>query len=135
MDKRKEFGNYLRSLRKARGLSERQVAIKLGYKGTGTTHQVEQGISPLPVEKIHPIAKLYRVDAEEIIEKLKIYEPELYAKYMILEKDFSEYLLHQIKNFSKSKTARRIAELSLIIYKLSTKNPVENAQVCEGISR
>jgi len=135
MDKRKKFGRYIRSLREARGMSKRQVAIKLGYKGTGTTHLVEQGFTPLPVEKIHPIARLYKVDVEEILEKLKEYEPDLYAKYMTLEKDFSDYLLNQVKNFSRSKTVRRLAGLSLIIYKMSTKNPVENTQVCEGIGR
>ena len=135
MDKRKQFGRYIRSLREARGMSKRQVAIKLGYKGTGTTHLVEQGFTPLPVEKIHPIARLYEVDVEDILEMLKKYEPGLYDKYMTLEKDFADYLLHQVKNFSKSKTARRLAGLCLIIYKMSTKNPVENSQVCEGISR
>lgn len=135
MDNRKKFGRYIRSLREKRGFTKRQAAIKMGYKGLGTIHSVEAGVSPLPIDRIHPIAKLYQADVEEILEMLKRYEPDLYDKYMILERDFADYLLHQVKNFSKSKTARRLAGLSLIIYRLSTKNPVENNQVCEGISR
>jgi len=136
MDNRKKFGRYIRSLREKRGLTKRQAAIKMGYKGLGTIHSVEAGVSPLPIDRIHPTAKLYKVDVEEILEQLKKYEPDLYNKYMTLERDFADYLLHQVKNFSKSKTVRRLAGLSLIIYKLSTKNPdFQNTQVCEGIGR
>jgi transcriptional regulator with XRE-family HTH domain len=132
MDKRKEFGKYIQVLRQDRGLTKRQAAMKLGYKGLGTLHSVEQGVAPIPIDKIHPIAKLYKVDAEEILDKLKIYEPELYAKYITPEKDFAEYLVYKIKNFSKSKTAHRLASLSLIIYKMSTKN---KPQVLPEIAR
>ena len=135
MEKRKKFGEYIRSIRLERGLSQQKVSEKLGYKTLGVLHGVERGLSPLPIDKIHPLAKLYNMDVEEMLEQLKECEPELYNKYMTLERDLSEYLLHQVKNFTKSKTVRRLAGLSLIIYKMSTKNPVENVQVCEGISR
>lgn len=120
MDRRKEFGSYIRSLREERGITKRQAAIKLGYRGLGTLAQVERGLTPLPIEKIHPLAKLYKVDVEEILDKLKACEPELYRKYMAIEKDLTDYIMEQIKNFGRSKVVQRLAGLCLIIYTLST---------------
>ena len=132
MGDRKEFGRYMRSIRHEIGFSLQKASEKLGYKTLGTLQYVERGLGPLPVEKIHPIAKLYKIDVEEILEKVKECEPELYRKYMALEKDLFDYLTEQIKSLGRSKTVQRLAGLCLIIYKLST---TERPQVFREISR
>jgi transcriptional regulator with XRE-family HTH domain len=107
-------------MRTKEGLTLQEASERLEYKTIGTLANVERGITPLPVEKIHPIAKLYKVDVEEILDKIKECEPELYRKYMTLEKDLFDYLTDQIKNFGRSKVVQRLSALSLIIYNLST---------------
>ena len=117
MADRKKFGSYIRSLRKEKGITKRQLAENLGYKGMGTIHLVEQGTTPLPIDKIHPLARVLTVDVEEILEQLKDCEPELYRKYTLLEKDLLDYLLEGIKSMGNSRAFKRISQsLSLIIY-------------------
>jgi len=132
MANRKSFGLYIRSIRMREDLTLQGAAEQLGYKTIGTLANVERGITPLPVEKIHPIARLYQVDVEDVLEKVKECEPELYRKYMALEKDLFDYLTEQIKNLGRSKTVQRLAGLCLIIYKLST---TERPQALREISR
>lgn len=117
MANRKSFGEYIKSVRQEQGLTLQEASETLGYKSVGTLVNVERGLGPLPVEKIHPLARLYKIEVEEILEQLKECEPELYRKYILLEKDLLDYLLEGIKSMGKSKAFKRISQsLSLIIY-------------------
>jgi len=110
MGNRKSFGEYIKSMRHKEGLTLQEVSETLGYKSVGTLVNVERGLGPLPVEKIHPIAQVYKIDVEEILEQLKECEPELYRKYILLEKDLLGYLLEGIKSMGNSKAFKRISQ-------------------------
>ncbi len=103
MEKRKEFGRYIQEMRESKGISKRRAAAALGYKGLGTIHSVEQGINPLPVEKIYPLARIYEVDVGGIIEKLKECEPELYEKFVSLEKDFFDEFTRRVRRYGATR--------------------------------
>jgi len=123
MANRKSFGEYIRSIRIEQGLTLQGSAEQLGYKTIGTLANVERGITPLPVEKIHPIARLYKVEVEEILEQLKECEPELYRKYILLEKDLLGYLLEGIKSMGNSRAFKRISQAvsdNIYYWKLKT---------------
>ena len=123
MANRKSFGEYIRSIRIGEGLTLQRAAEQLGYKTIGTLANVERGITPLPVEKIHPIARVYKVEVEEILEQLKECEPELYRKYILLEKDLLGYLLEGIKSMGNSKAFKRISQAvsyNIYYWKLKT---------------
>jgi len=105
------------------GLTLQGTAEQLGYKTIGTLANVERGITPLPIEKIHPIAQLYKIEVEEILEQLKECEPELYRKYILLEKDLLGYLLEGIKSMGNSKAFKRISQAvsdNIYYWKLKT---------------
>lgn len=83
-----EIGRYIKDAREERGLSKFKASLALGYKSDGTINAIEQGRMPIPVEKIHAVAELYGIELEALLDKLQECEPELYAKYVTLEKAF-----------------------------------------------
>lgn len=101
LDNRREFGRYIQRIREERGISKRRAAAALGYKGLGTIHSVERGINPLPVEKVYPLARLYEVEVGVIVEKLRECEPELYKKFMSLERDFFGEFVRRVRSLGK----------------------------------
>lgn len=86
--RRAEFAKYIKDIRERRGLSKFKASVALGYRSDGVINQIEQGRAPIPVEKIHAIADLYGIELEELLDKLQECEPELYAKYVTLERAF-----------------------------------------------
>lgn len=93
MTKREEFGSWIRTIRKQKGISLKEVSTSLGYKSRGTIICVETGYTSLPVEKIHPLAKLYGLDPSEILDKIRECEPDLYAKYRTLTRDILHHYI------------------------------------------
>jgi transcriptional regulator with XRE-family HTH domain len=83
-----EIGRYIKAAREKRGLSKFKASLALGYKSDGTINAIEQGRMPIPVEKIHAVADLYGIELEDLLDKLQECEPELYAKYVTLERAF-----------------------------------------------
>lgn len=84
MTKRREFGQCLKSIRMEKQLTLIKASEALGYKSIGTVNNVEQGLTPLPIEKIHAIADLYGMDLEALLVKIADCEPELYRRYQTL---------------------------------------------------
>lgn len=109
-ESRFKFGRYMKELRLRKGLSKKRASIALGYKSDGMINTIEQGFGPIPIEKIHPISRLYDIDPDEIIEKLRDCEPELHEKYMQLQRDISRHLVDRIgkiESHEKAEIARR----------------------------
>ena len=86
MGSREGFGRYIRAIRESKGMSRLKLARVLGYTSEGTIHSVEFGRTPLPIDKIHPLAEVLGIDLEELLRKLEECEPELHAKYQTLKK-------------------------------------------------
>jgi len=94
---RKDLAIYLRSARNKANLSKFRAAQILGYKSDGTINAIEQARAPLPIEKIHPIARAYNLNIIDLLNMIKHCDPELYNKYLTIEKDITR---HKLKNFS-----------------------------------
>lgn len=92
MEERKQFGDWIKGKRNETGLSLWQVSKKLGYKSRGTLACVECGQTPLPLEKIFDLAELYKIDLDDILDKLGECEPELHGKFMALRARFLKHL-------------------------------------------
>lgn len=90
INKRKELGQWLRNIRKRRGFSLTGAARRLGYATKGTLTNIECGIASIPIEQIHPLARLYEIDLTEFLRKLAECEPDLYRKFALLEKNFRD---------------------------------------------
>jgi transcriptional regulator with XRE-family HTH domain len=96
-EKREEFGRYIKSLRERSHLSKAKVSKVLGYLSDGTINSAEQGRCTLPVDKIRIVAHLYGVELDEFLGKIQEYVPELYERYMLLKKQFTDELMDNLR--------------------------------------
>lgn len=96
VEKRKEFGEWLRSVRKQRDLSLNGAARRLGYATKGTLIGIECGQASIPIEKVHPIADLYGINLQVLLDKLQECEPDLHAKFMSLQNNFFQDFARRI---------------------------------------
>lgn len=62
--------NYLKSARQKSGLSQHEVAKKLGYGTAQFISNWERGISNPPISNLKAISKLYKIDFEELSTRL-----------------------------------------------------------------
>lgn len=88
------FGQKLRKLREERGMTQQQLAEKLGYVTNSYISDVEKGAFIPSKEKLKKIAKALRIPFKEIddllieskIEKLGVKEPELISLFLDIPK-------------------------------------------------
>lgn len=99
-DKRKEFGLWLRDIRKRRGFSLVGAARRMGFGTKGTLVSVECGLATIPLEKLHPLADVYEVDLQELLEKLRECEPDLHARFISLQNNFFQDFAKKISMMS-----------------------------------
>lgn len=70
MGNRKSLAAFLRAARNRAGLSQRDVALRLGYGTPQFISNWERGISSPPCRAVHTLAELYRVSADELYDAL-----------------------------------------------------------------
>jgi len=76
---RREAGSWLKELRGRAGLSQIELAEKLGLKYYTFISQVENGYGRVPTESMEAWARSLEVDPSEFARKLvSYYDPELY---------------------------------------------------------
>ena len=73
------LGDYLREAREKSGLSQAEVAENLGLKSAQSISNIERGVAPLTQSKIAALARLLKIDPEDIIE---IILTEVRGKYL-----------------------------------------------------
>ncbi len=56
-----DIGRRIRDLRKQRGMSQEELAIKLGYESKSSINKIEQGIQDIPRRKIEAFARVLDV--------------------------------------------------------------------------
>lgn len=95
-EKRKEFGKWLRFTRKKAGLSYTNISHSLGYQTRGQLVSVETGRAPLPIDKIDALAEALGISLDELLAKIEECEPELYAKYRVVEKGILRRFMGQL---------------------------------------
>lgn len=59
-----KIGKYLKEKRIAKGLSQHQVAAKLGYGSSQFVSNVERGMCGFPLVKLRKLVDIYELDAE-----------------------------------------------------------------------
>ena len=76
---RREAGVWLKGLREAAGLTQMELATRLGIKYYAFVSQVETGFTRLPTEKIEGWARAVGADPAWFAKRLlSFYEPELH---------------------------------------------------------
>ena len=77
--RRKQAGAWLRELREAAGLTQVELAARLGFKYYAFVSQVETGFSRVPTEKIEGWAQAVGAEPSQFARQLiAFYEPELH---------------------------------------------------------
>ncbi len=64
------LGKYFQEKRIKQGLSQKDVATKLGYTTPQFISNWERGVSMPPIPVITQISKMYKVNSEEIFNKI-----------------------------------------------------------------
>jgi transcriptional regulator with XRE-family HTH domain len=78
-ERRKRAGSWLKELRAQAGLSQIELAERLGLKYYTFISQVENGFGRVPIESMEPWARALGTDPSMFArELLSHYEPELY---------------------------------------------------------
>jgi transcriptional regulator with XRE-family HTH domain len=78
-ERRKEAGAWLRGLRERAGLTQMDLAIRLGFKYYAFVSQVETGFTRLPPQKVGAWADAVGADPPVFARRLlSFYEPELH---------------------------------------------------------
>jgi len=67
------FGTYTRNLRKARGLSQGDVAKALNLNSGQLVSNWERGACAIPLRKMKAVAKLYRVPVAGLFYEFKVW--------------------------------------------------------------
>jgi transcriptional regulator with XRE-family HTH domain len=76
---RREGGRYLRELREARGLSQRQMATLIGADFYTFVSQIETGRGRIPPDRYRVWAEALGVDVKDLVEHLmRYYDPVTY---------------------------------------------------------
>lgn len=97
------LNDELKMARKAKGLTQDDVAKALGAKNT-TISNWENGVSRPDVDSLSALCKLYGVTPNDILEY--DYEPETIAAHHDGE-DWTEEELEEIENFKKYVKSKR----------------------------
>lgn len=83
---RKEAGKWLRKCREAQGLSQRELAEKVGIEYYSFISQIEMGTGRLPIERYEAYANALGVPAREFtLTMLSYNEPTIYRLLQIEE--------------------------------------------------
>jgi transcriptional regulator with XRE-family HTH domain len=83
---RKEAGLWLREKREAVGLSQRELAIKVGFEYYTFISQIESGRGRVPAERYERYAKAFRMSPRDFaLTMLRFNDPHTYR--MIFESD------------------------------------------------
>lgn len=77
------LGLYLKEKREAAGLSQSEVAKKLGYSSPQFISNCERGLCALPLDTLKTIIKLYSLSPSEVIE-LILEEQEKHMKSYLM---------------------------------------------------
>ena len=81
-----QIGKYLKELRLASNLTQREVSIFLGYSSAQFISNFESGITYPPLKKLAVLQTLYKCDAERLVSLVIDAEREVLLKLLRMSK-------------------------------------------------
>ena len=82
----KALGSYLKDKRSSKGLTQSDVARKLGYSTPQFISNIERGLCAPPVKNLKVLVKLYKLDPEELLDIILNEEESSLRKALSLRK-------------------------------------------------
>lgn len=78
---RKQFGSYLKSLRVDHGMTQADLASKLGLKYSQSIANIESGRFKLPTRYVQSYCSVFNLNSNDFIDKMtQAYKDELISK-------------------------------------------------------
>lgn len=105
MDKieaKKVFGENLRKLRIARGITQEELSDKLGYSSRSSINKIEAGERDMPRSKVEQASKILGVSPLELFRNAPIEDDE------IIDVEVDKMLVEITKNYDKLNDANRM---------------------------
>ena len=96
------FGQNLRKLRIAKGITQDELATKLGYTSRSTINKIESGRSDMPRSKVEQASKILGVSPLELFRNAPIEDDE------IIDVEVDKMLVEITKNYDKLNDANRM---------------------------
>ncbi len=104
---RARIGKNIRMFRKKAGMTQVELATKLGYTSTGTLSQIESGSRGMDFDKLESVAKIFKVDvpvllAPEDLDEIQVEDLRLFysiqrkAKHGNREAKFIADMIHDL---------------------------------------
>jgi transcriptional regulator with XRE-family HTH domain len=107
---RKDVGRLIKSKRNAKGLTLQALSERLGYRSIGTINNIELGLTPIPIEKLHPITRALDIDLSWFLDFLREAEPDLHQKYMVLKQQFEDEFMGNLRRAVAGRSSEISAE-------------------------
>lgn len=72
---KKELGLRIKTLRKGKGLSQKELATLMGYKDVSTITKIETGINDITTENLYKLADILSISVFDILDKIDEIKP------------------------------------------------------------
>jgi transcriptional regulator with XRE-family HTH domain len=82
-----KLARFLRTARENAGLTQTEVAKKLGYGSSQFVSNWERGRSTPPMNALRPLSKMYKINMDELFEH--IFEASVYMTAQVMRKEYS----------------------------------------------
>ena len=76
------FGKFVKEKRLAAGLSQGQLATRLGYSNPQPLSNCERGLAPFPVSKLRKLTKILGIPPEQLVEVLLDQQRAYYNRHL-----------------------------------------------------
>jgi len=129
----KTFGGRLHKIRKDKGLSQKELANKLGYKQSGSISNIENDKTPPDIQVLQNIANVLPVDLHWLI--TGEVSPTTYAvaeRYITLTEKLAPYVGHSMAIFLEERTKTIEAHKQAVS---ANSDPVEIARLKKIIDK
>ena len=80
----KHIGQFLKEKRESKGMTQAQVAEKLGYGSPQFISNIERGISRVPIKSLKAFMNVYELNADQVINLLLEEKKEQLRKQLAL---------------------------------------------------
>jgi len=104
---RKGLGKYLKGKRLEAGLTQHGASALMGYRSNGTVNTIEQGINPIPIERVFDFSEIYKIPINDLLGKLKECDPERHELFMALQWRFERLILSKMMGYAEGESLHK----------------------------
>ena len=120
MDKKKEIGERIKSLRKQLGLSQEELADKADYKNRSSIARIENGTTDIPAEKLRLLADILHTTTFYIETGIDFndyaFDPDMYEETLRENAEQEQKLIALFHELSEEGRKKALEFIEYLIY-------------------